>query len=77
MFSLGSSEGERGGGTLGISAEVLITPISFWMILFGGLRGDGGEGGGILSFLPGGTLYFRTTRTLKILVAPNIYFIIR
>ena len=42
MFSLGSSEGERGGGTLGISAEVLITPISFWMILLGGLRGDGG-----------------------------------
>ena len=44
MFSLGSSEGERGGGTLGISAEVLITPISFWMILLGGLRGDGGGG---------------------------------
>ena len=50
MFSLGSSEGERGGGTLGISAEVLITPISFWMILLGGLRGDGGGGGAFYPF---------------------------
>ena len=49
MFSLGLSEEERGGGTLGISAEVLITPICFWMILLGGLRGDegGGKGGNL------------------------------
>ena len=53
MFSLGSSEGERGGGTFGISAEVLITPISFWMILLGGLRGDGG-GEAFYPFYQGG-----------------------
>ena len=53
MFSLGSSEGERGGGTLGILAEVLITPISFWMILLGGLRGDGGGGGHFTLFTRG------------------------
>ena len=56
MFSLGSSEGERGGGTLGVSAEVLITPISFWMILLGGLRGDGG-GGGHFTLFTRGILY--------------------
>ena len=53
---------ERGGegrgdvGYLSVSAEVLITPISFWMILLGGLRGDGGEGGAFYPFYQGDPL---------------------
>ena len=41
---------------MGISAEVLITPISFWMILLGGLRGDGGGGGHFTLFTRGDPL---------------------